>query len=140
MRRIYISVDKRRTVIERAQGRCEYCQSRANYATETFAVEHILPISHGGTSELNNLALSCSGCNGHKYNKTQVPDPADGKMVPLFNPRQQKWQEHFCWNDDFTCIIGLTPTGRATVEALEMNRPGLVNMRRLLYLVGRHPP
>jgi hypothetical protein len=49
-------------------------------------------------------------------------------------------QDHFCWNDNHTQIIGLTPTGRATVEALKMNRPGLVNMRQVLYLVGKHPP
>ncbi|MCI0694070.1 HNH endonuclease [candidate division KSB1 bacterium] len=137
---VYIPVDRQRAVIERAEGRCEYCQSMADYATETFAVEHIMPVSRGGTSELDNLALSCSGCNGHKYNKTEALDPTDGKLVPLFNPRQQKWQTHFGWSDDFTRIIGLTATGRATVEALQMNRPGLVNMRRLLYLIRQHPP
>ncbi|MDZ7364136.1 MAG: HNH endonuclease [candidate division KSB1 bacterium] len=136
----YIPVDKQRAVIERAEGRCEYCQSMADYATEKFAVEHVMPVSRGGTSELDNLALSCSGCNGHKYNKTEALDPADGKLVPLFNPRQQLWQTHFSWSDDFTRIIGLTAIGRATVEALQMNRPGLVNMRRLLYLIRQHPP
>jgi len=37
-------------------------------------------------------------------------------------------------------IIGLTSTGRATVEALKMNRTGLVNMRQVLYLIDKHPP
>jgi hypothetical protein len=93
MPRIYIPVDKQRTVIARAQGRCEYCQS-------------------------------WSGCNGRKYNKMAVADPVDGQMAPLFNPRQQPWPEHFCWSDDYTRVIGVTATGRATVEALGMNRPG----------------
>lgn len=61
-------------------------------------------------------------------------------MVELFNPRQQQWQEHFCWSEDYTRIIGVTSTGRATVDALHMNRPGLVNMREVLYMVGKHPP
>lgn len=139
MSSVYIPVDKQRTVIERAGGRCEYCQSLADYATETFAVEHVIPVSRGGTSELDNLALSCSGCNGHKYNKTQAFDPTDGKVVALFNPRQQKWQTHFSWSEDYTHIIGLTATGRATVETLQMNRPGLVNIRRLLYFIRQHP-
>ena len=140
MPRIYIAVDKQRAVIERADGRCEYCQSLMDYTTETFAVEHVIPLSRGGTNELDNLALSRSGCNGHKDNKTEALDPADGKVVPLFNPRQQKWQTHFGWVDDYTHIIGLTPTGRATVEILRMNRIGLVNVRRLLYLIRQHPP
>jgi hypothetical protein len=61
-------------------------------------------------------------------------------MVPLYNPRQQRWQDHFCWSDNHAQIVGLTPTGRATVEALKMNRTGLVNMRQVLYLIGKHPP
>jgi 5-methylcytosine-specific restriction endonuclease McrA len=68
MSKVYIAVDKQCAVIERAEGRCEYCQSMADYATATFAVEHIIPLSRGGTNEFDNLALSCSGCNGHKYN------------------------------------------------------------------------
>lgn len=96
MPRVYIPLDTQRIVAARAQGRCEYCQSWADYATETFAVEHIVPLSRGGTSTLENLALACSGCNGHKYNRV--------------------------------------------VEALHLNRPGLVNIRQVLYTVGKHPP
>lgn len=140
MPRPYLPVAIQRAVIERAENRCEYCQSHADYATETFAVEHIRPRSRGGTNELDNLALSCSGCNGRKYIKTEAPDPADGAMVPLFNPREDRWQDHFCWSDDYLRIVGITPTGRATIEALQMNRPGLVNMRQLLYAIGKHPP
>ena len=140
MPKVYLSVVIQRGIVERADNRCEYCQSPADYATETFAVEHIRPLSRGGTSDLNNLALACSGCNGRKYNKIEAPDPADGAMAPLFNPREQRWQEHFCWSGDYTQIIGLTPTGRATVETLQLNRPGLINMRQLLYTIGKHPP
>jgi len=140
MPRAHLSVDTQRVVIERAHNRCEYCQSQADYATETFAVEHIHPLSRGGANDLNNLALSCSGCNGRKYNKTEAPDPTDGAMAPLFNPREQQWREHFCWSSDYTRIVGLTPTGRATLEALQMNRLGLINIRQLLYAIGKHPP
>lgn len=139
MPRIHISARLQRIVIRRAKARCEYCQSLADYATETYAIEHIIPISRGGGNDLSNLALSCSGCNAHKYNKTTAPDPADGKIAQLFHPRLERWQAHFCWSEDYTRIIGLTPTGRATVESLQMNRPGLINMRKLLYLIGKHP-
>lgn len=86
------------------------------------------------------LALACQGCNNFKYDKTDAPDPATGEMVPLYHPRQSRWGEHFAWSGDFTLIVGLTPTGRATVEALLLNRPGVVNLRRLLYQHGEHPP
>jgi len=52
----------------------------------------------------------------------------------------KKWNEHFAWSLDFALIFGLTPTGRATAETLQMNREGVVNLRRALYIIGEHPP
>ncbi|MEH1865930.1 MAG: hypothetical protein V7K69_13125 [Nostoc sp.] len=60
--------------------------------------------------------------------------------MALFHPRQQLWLEHFSWNDDSTQVIGKTPCGRATVSALQLNRVGVVNLRRLLTSAGLHPP
>ncbi len=139
MPRAYISVATRRSVIERAHDRCEYCQARADFATETFAVEHILPISRGGTDDLENLALACSGCNSRKYNKVEAYDPLSGEMVSLFHPRIQVWTEHFGWNEDYTQVVGLTDIGRATVAVLQMNRPNVVNIRSAMFLMGVHP-
>jgi hypothetical protein len=60
--------------------------------------------------------------------------------VRLFHPREQRWEAHFAWSDDFTHLLALTPTGRATIAALQLNRSGLVNLRRVLYAIGEHPP
>lgn len=103
-------------------------------------MEHIVPISRGGSDTLDNLALACSGCNGHKYDKVGVLDPTTNQIVPLFHPRRQEWNGHFEWSEDYSEIIGNTATGRATVSALRMNRSGLVNLRRALYILGKHPP
>lgn len=60
--------------------------------------------------------------------------------MALFHPRQMAWQEHIGWNEDYTIVIGLTPIGRTTIDALHLNRDGVVNLRKLLRLVGKHPP
>lgn len=130
----------RQQVGERAKGCCEYCLSQAQFSPQAFSVEHIYPRSLGGATHLDNLALSCAGCNGHKYNKTQALDPISNESVALFHPRQQVWAEHFAWNEEYTLIIGLTPTGRVTVDVLQLNRSALQNLRAVLYLVGQHPP
>lgn len=57
-------------IYERADGLCEYCKSPANISSQAFVVEHIIPQSKGGKTILENLALSCQGCNSYKYNKT----------------------------------------------------------------------
>lgn len=135
-----VTAEQRRAVIARAKQCCEYCYSQVRFATESFSVEHITPRIKAGETELDNLALSCQGCNNFKYTKTEGLDPATEQVVPLFNPRRQSWQDHFAWNDDYTLIIGLTPTGRATVRELKLNRDGLLNLRRVLFAMGEHPP
>jgi hypothetical protein len=37
-------------------------------------------------------------------------------------------------------MIGLTACGRATIVALKLNRPNVVNLRRLLANAQLHPP
>lgn len=130
----------RQLVADRARGCCEYCRSQARFATECFAVEHIEPRSKQGEDQPENLALACLGCSGHKYNHTAGVDPVTGQRVPLFHPRRQRWRDHFTWSEDFSLIVGLTGIGRATVEALHLNRPSLVNLRRVLFGAGEHPP
>lgn len=115
----------------RAKGCCEYCRSQERYATQVFSVEHIVPRQSGGRMALENLALACQGCNNHKYTKTTAPDPVSTAVVPLFHPRHQHWHDHFAWDDTYMVVIGLTPIGRATVEALRLNRPGPTNLRRV---------
>lgn len=130
----------RQAVYARANGCCEYCRSQAQFATEPFAVEHIIPRYAEGKTVLENLALSCFGCNSHKHIKTSALDPQTGIDASLFHPRLQRWAEHFEWINDFTEIVGLTATGRATVVALHLNRVELINLRRVLHRVGEHPP
>lgn len=80
------------------------------------------------------------GCNNLKYNKTRAIDPLTRESVPLFHPRKHDWHEHFVWSDDYTVIVGLTPIGRATIAELDLNRAGVVNQRKLLLLIRKHPP
>ena len=107
---------------------------------QAFAVEHIDPRSRAGATVADNLAYACQGCNNHKYTRTTAPDPATGTEVGLFHPRRDRWRDHFVWNDDCSEVLGVTPTGRATVAALRLNRPGVVNLRRVLFAAGLHPP
>ncbi len=110
------------------------------YATHGFCVEHILPKAKGGTDNLENLALACQGCNNFKFTRTEARDPATGLIAPLYHPRAHVWLEHFTWSDDFTLLVGLTPTGRASMDVLQLNREGVVNLRRALHTLGEHPP
>lgn len=130
----------RRRVRERANGLCEYCQASANFASASFHCEHIIPRKIGGKNALDNLAWACPWCNSAKHAKTHARDPQTGQRVPLFNPRLKRWHRHFTWSENFLSIVGRTRIGRATVEALNMNRLEQVNMRMALRAIGKYPP
>lgn len=135
----YVPAKLRKLVAERAKFTCEYCRSQEDFSADSFSVEHIKPSFLGGKTIAENLAYSCLGCNSHKSIKIEAIDPISKKIVPLFNPRVNKWEEHFCWNNDFTEIVGFTPIGRTTIETLKLNRKGLKNLRWALFAVGKHP-
>jgi hypothetical protein len=114
----YIPVALKQLVFDRAHGMCEYCCSQAKYAIDPLVIDHIQPVSRGGQTLADNLALSCQTCNNYKYNKTKALDPATDQIVPLFHPRQMEWSAHFIWNEDTTQMLGITSIGRATVALL----------------------
>ena len=120
-------------VVRRASNRCEYCQLPAQLQVGGFEVDHILPRSQGGQTDLANLALACPHCNAYKWAYIDGEDPVSGQTITLFNPRTQTWEDHFQWSGQRPFEIeGITARGRATVVRLQMNHPDLVSIRRLL--------
>lgn len=127
-------------VRRRALQRCEYCQSAEWLTGLRHEFDHILPRQLGGASTAENLCLACSSCNSHKHARTEAVDAETGETVSLYNPRRQRWPEHFAWSDDGTRIMGLTAIGRATIETLQMNHSAVVTARALWVYTGFHPP
>ena len=91
-----------RQVAKEARHRCGYCLTPRQFTAKLLHVEHIIPLAAGGGSEIDNLWLACDLCNSHKGSLTHSPDPFTGETVPLFNPRQQRWFDHFAWSVDGT--------------------------------------
>lgn len=125
---------------EDAGNRCGYCRASELVTATELVVDRILPESTGGPTARENLWLVCACCNQFKGGKTRATDPQTDEVVPLFNPRTQTWTEHFAWSGEGTEIIGRTACGRATVEALRLNRELVVLARRRWVSVGWHPP
>ena len=104
------------------------------------AVDHILPAAAGGPAKFENLYLACYRCNEFKGARVDTRDPVTGAVVPLFNPRALAWRDQFSWTADGLRLIGLTATGRATIEALRLNDDWLIGARRIWIIAGLHPP
>ena len=127
-----------RKVRERAKAVCEYCRLPQSEQEATFHIDHVHPTTLGGVTRLNNLALACVTCSLCKAARFSVRDSVTEQFVPIFHPRRDLWSDHFEWTAQWR-VVGLTPTGRATISALKMNRPAIVAIRRLLAELKRFP-
>lgn len=130
----------REQLAKKANYRCGYCQTQEVVSGVHLTLEHIVPQSKGGQTIEPNLWLSCRLCNESKGVLTEYHDLESGTLVPLFNPNSQKWSDHFAWNESSTLIVGLTPIGRATIGALDLNNEFRVRSRAIWVEVGWHPP
>ncbi len=132
-----VSSALRAAVIERAGWRCEYCLHPLEASLLTFEMEHIVAEKHGGLTTLDNLALACPYCNRFKGTDLGSLDPETGQLTPFYNPRTQRWADHF--RLDGGQIVPLTPEARVTVAILQLNHSDRLIERQRLIQVGRYP-
>ena len=117
-------------VRSRAEHRCEYCLLPQHASLFRFHVDHVIARQHGGQTLPDNLALACGMCNRHKGPNLSGVDPLEGSIVRLFNPRAQRWSDHFTLEGSI--INGFTPAGRATVNTLKLNHVDQIDIRQML--------
>ena len=132
----YITPSLRQLVAKRAMYRCEYCDLSQAGQEATFHIDHVIPIAANGQTKADNLALACVSCSFRKAAKQNAFDKETNQNVSLYNPREQSWHEHFKWRGPF--LEGLTATGRATIDALDMNRPLILAIRQEEMFLERH--
>jgi len=117
----------RELVRRRAGDRCEYCCLHQEHSSLRHHVEHIMAKQHGGSDDVDNLALACHRCNLHKGPNLTGIDPQTGQIASLFHPRRDRWSDHFIFEG--TRIIGVSAAGRTTVEVLNMNDARRLELR-----------
>jgi 5-methylcytosine-specific restriction endonuclease McrA len=127
----------RRLVRERAGERCEYCRLPQKHSELLHHIEHAIARQHGGLDEASNLALACHRCNLHKGPNLTGIDPVTGEVAPLFNPRHDRWEDHFAFRGAH--IDGLSTSGRATVRVLSLNDVRRLELRRELLALNELP-
>ena len=123
-----ISAELRQFVRTRAGNVCEYCGLRQDQSLlSKLQIEHVVPSKHRGSDEADYLALACMACNLHKGSDLVGRIPETGELVPLYNPRLQRWDEHFAWTG--VEIVGLTAVGKITVQVLQLNSDDRLRIR-----------
>jgi len=134
---VEVSASLRKLVRQRANGSCEYCLMPQSASAFEHEPDHIIPIQHGGDTTAENLALACLRCNRRKGPNIGSFDPKTGALVSFYNPRTQKWKEHFRLNDGI--IQPLTPEARVTIKILRFNDEQQVDERNRLIALGLYP-
>lgn len=91
----YISETLKKRILNNDKRRCCYCLTTEANSGIPMTYDHIQPLSKGGKTSFENLCLACRSCNEFKSDSTEAIDPSTGETTPIFNPRTQKWFEHF---------------------------------------------
>jgi HNH endonuclease len=134
MSRTYISKTLRKLVYQRAKNCCEYCLLPESLVLISHEVDHVIAEKHGGLTQENNLALSCTLCNKNKGSDIASIVPDTGEIVALFNPRNDCWSQHFR-NEDGR-FLALTAVGDVTIRLLKLNRSDRLQERQLFIAAG----
>jgi len=143
-------------VRSRARESCEYCLAPA---LGQFHLDHIIPgkcwkqytegklvpllpsLGRRGPDHLDNYALSCAFCNSRKQDRVSLR--LWGRRIRLFDPRLDSWSEHFMFANRYLHLVGKTPVGQATEQALGFNHAeldGPLGVRHQLIVTGHYPP
>lgn len=133
----YIAPNLRRLVAERAGYICEYCLMSQEHSFLKFQIEHIISLKHGGSSNAENLALSCFYCNNFKG--TDIGTILSGdEFSRFFNPRRDGWTDHFTLAKS-GLILPKTAVGEGTIKILEINSVERLIERQILMEGGHFP-
>jgi hypothetical protein len=133
----YVSAELRRLVRDRAVHICEYCLLHEDNTFLGNEVDHIISEKHGGPTNASNLAFACASCNRAKGSDIASLIPGTDQLVRLFNPRIDRWSEHFSLVGPE--LVALTAIGEATERILEFNVPERLQERLELIVQGQYP-
>jgi hypothetical protein len=141
----------------RARDACEYCLAPT---AGLFHVDHVVPAAlwpayragrlpglrprpgRRGPDHLDNLAWSCPFCNAAKGQRV-TGRAGGGRPGRLFDPRRDRWPDHFAFVHRYLFVVGISRIGRITERALGLNDArvgGPLGTRHDAILVGRYPP
>ena len=72
------STKKIEDIFRRAGGRCSICRQTLTLSGygKKWNVDHLQPVSRGGTDDIRNLTVTCIRCNSNKGNNFGMPDVA----------------------------------------------------------------
>lgn len=66
----YSDPERRLMVLERDKRKCIYCL--IDVSEDSFVLDHIIPVSKGGTHKKFNLVAACTGCNQRKQDEDAI--------------------------------------------------------------------
>lgn len=127
------------TVARRAAHRCEYCRAPEVGFNFPFEVEHVVPTSRGGADDPANFALSCRACNVRKGDCVSRADDQTGEEIRLFDPRSDRWSDHFGFDPDTAELLPLTAVARVTIAQLDLNHPFQLAARQVWVQLRLYP-
>jgi hypothetical protein len=95
-----------------------------------------LSLRHASADDRQNLVYACMVCN--RYKDSNIASVGlSGELVPLFNPRQDQWRDHYRLNGPVVEPLGLI--GDLTTQVLRLNAAERLVRRSLVQQLRQYP-
>lgn len=119
-----ISAHLRRTIRTLYAFSCGYCGVTETEVGAYLTIDHFEPQNASGSDDIVNLVYTCHACNMHKSMAWNPQNP------PVLHPLHTDMSLHIRALSDGT-LEGLTTEGRQHIETLHLNRPPMVERRKM---------
>ena len=100
-KRYSFTAEERKEILRYSNGRCAHCGKELSAYSYDYSVEHIIPISRGGTNDRENLIALCFDCNQDKSNNVVNPADyykyADKEFLEKVIEKYKLYQQKTCW-------------------------------------------
>lgn len=139
--RVWFSKDIKEDILRKSDGVCAHCGCPVVIG-DNFTVEHVVPISKGGTNDLVNIVALCSTCNTakgdciwhpyeylaylHKEDKKELGEYID----TYFNDKKWFTHNNFCQVDFKKIEVTIQLAGRQ--KSFRKNKQTIVSHRSMV--------
>lgn len=144
--RVWLSYVEKKEVLQKSKGRCAHCGKKITVGKDgTFSLDHVIPLSKGGSNDVSNLVGLCDACNKEKGDRIVDIDTWYKFVKPDCGKTLKESFEKYCQDfeflskksifstDVFPIEVAMYPTVNRRAYGKYIKSTKTVNVQKAMY-------